>query len=155
MGNSSEARSNSSTQADDSPLRDDILASRMAVSSEGKGDKSCTAWLSLDSRSADSDVLSKTMHALGRIDGTMGTTGEAPNSDNVELSRTSRCSKESKSYDQAVDEDRHSIDMVQQLNLGPVVFATPKKPRKHSGKAKSSLKIGLTVESSNHGDNHR
>ncbi|KAI9124290.1 hypothetical protein K1719_005590 [Acacia pycnantha] len=154
MGDSSEPRSISNTQAHDSPLRDDILAAKMAVSSEGK-DKSCTAWLSLDSRSADSDVLSKIMHEVGGIDETMGTTGEAPNSEKFELSRTSRCCKKSKSCDRAADEDRHTIDMVQQLNLGPVVFATPKKRRKHSGKAKSSLNIGLTVESSNHGDNHR
>lgn len=156
-GKSSELRSDSSTQADDSLLIDDTCASKMAVSSEGKSDQSSTAWLSLDSLSADNAVLSKTVHEVGRISKTMqvDAIGDAPTSQNVELSPAGRCGKKSKSCGKAGAEDRHAIDMVQQLHLGPVVFATPKKPRKHSGKSRSGLNIGLTVESSSHGDNHR
>lgn len=136
MGNSCEPRANANTQVDDSLLINDTSAV-----------KSSSAWLSLDSSTADNDVLSKTKLEVG--------TSEAPSSRNFELSRPSRCCRKSKSCGKAVAEERHTIDMVQQLSLGPVVFSTPRKPRKRSGKSRSSLNIGLNVESSGHDDNHK
>ena len=141
-GNSFEPRFNPSAPVNDSSPRACILGSKMDLSSDGNGDNSISAWLCLDSRSADDSMFSKFMNKVVATTQEVGTTSEASNPQNVELSCTNRCNDESKSCDKAV-EDCHTDDMVQQLNLGP-----PKEPRKHSGEETSNLNIGLTAESS-------
>ena len=107
----------------------------MALTSEGNDGKSNSSWLSLDSCTADNPVLSNT-----DIEG--GTIGEASASKNF-------------TFGKAVTEERNTIDMVQQPTVGPLVFATPRKPRKRFGKSNANLNIGLPVERSSLDGNHK
>lgn len=130
-----EPRHISDTQVDDSPLTNDTSKLNMALIIEGNNDRSSSSWLSLDSSIADNPVLSKT-----KLVG--GTVGEAPASRNFTIGK-------------AAAEERHSIDMVQHPSLGSLAFATPRKPRKRFRKSNANSNIGLTVERSSHGGNHK
>ncbi|KAI4298688.1 hypothetical protein L6164_032218 [Bauhinia variegata] len=137
----SEPGVNSDSQVDKALFINGSKMLKMTSTGERKVDESCPSWLSLDSCRVSNPVLSNTKHERH-------TTGEAPDSGNFALSRPSRCFKKTKSICKVVTEDGYAVDTVEQLSLGPLVSATPRKSRKCPGKMNASLNIGLTLESS-------
>lgn len=128
-----EPRANYGTEVDGGLLRNSTTLN-IALTNEGQDDRSNSSWLSLDSCMADNPVLSKAILQ-------QSTLGEASASKNFSIGK-------------AVREERHTVDMVHQLSVGPHVSTTPRKLRKRSSKSNANLNIGLTVERSSRDGNH-
>ncbi|KAL5150784.1 Myb-like protein O [Glycine soja] len=128
-----EPRANYGTEVDGGLLRNSTTLN-IALTNEGQDDRSNSSWLSLDSCTADNPVLSKAILQ-------QSTLGEASASKNFSIGK-------------AVREERHTVDMVHQLSVGPHVSTTPRKLRKRSSKSNANLNIGLTVERSSRDGNH-
>ncbi|MED6220569.1 hypothetical protein PIB30_046036 [Stylosanthes scabra] len=127
--NPRDLRVGSDAQLGDS-LLNDASTLNMAFARGGYDGKNNSSWLSLDSSSSDNPMLSKTNMNMNMETGAIS---ESLASKNLAIGK-------------AITEERSPIDMVQQPAVGPLVFDTPRKPRKRSGKSNTNFDTGFPDE---------